>query len=271
MVLAECVWIPRFKAFVSKNLQPDKPFLVNNSGNAKRMLLLILLGIIVATPRSAASQDIRFTEFNTWADVATIYNFNVRFRYDGDYGIRGFLSDPNWTLAYFRPSVRYKPRPWLALHGGAALFYSFYKEGEDLPELRPWVGLRLFWPRTTNFLISHYFRMELRAFYLAGDGDWEAVLRGRYQVQVMSPELDFGFGKGFYFLTSFEVFENLGESITEAFGDRLRYNFGIGKGISRSLRIELNYLFHKIAASEQREDFKLDDHVIRLRLFYNVN
>lgn len=193
-------------------------------------LLLMLLGLIMAMPRSAASQDSRFTEFHTWSDVTTIYNFSARFRYDGDYGIRGLLTDRNWTQIYFRPSVRYRVRPWLSLHGGAALFYSFFNDVEDLPELRPWVGLRMPWPRIGGFVFSHYFRLELREFFLTGDDEWETVLRGRYQLQVRSPDFDIGAAKRLYVQTSVEVFEDLNSSITNTFGDRFRYNIGIGKG-----------------------------------------
>ena len=107
-------------------------------------LVLAVLGLVLSTP--TASQTPQFEEFHTWTDIATSYNFSERFRYDGDYGLRGLLTDSNWTLLYLRPSVRYQVRPWLRLHGGAALFYNFFS-GEDLPELRPWVGVRFLGPR----------------------------------------------------------------------------------------------------------------------------
>ena len=127
-------------------------------------LVLVLIGVMLAAaPKPAASQLPEFEEFHEWTDLATIYRFSDRFRYDGDYGLRGVITDRNWTLLYLRPSVRYRAKPWLTLHGGVALFYNFIT-GEDLPELRPWVGTRFVGPRPGGFVISNYFRLELRAF-----------------------------------------------------------------------------------------------------------
>ena len=223
------------------------------------------------TPNPAASQDFSFEEFHTWSDIATIYNFSSDFRYDGDYGIRGLITDRNWTLIYLRPSVRYRVRPWISLHGGAALFYNFFKDTEDLPELRPWLGLRLLGPSLRGFVFSNYFRLEYRAFYLKGDGDWETVLRGRWQLQLKSPAFGIAAADDFYALTSIEPFEDIGSSVEDTFGDRFRFVFGIGKAVSRGLRMELDYLFHKIRVIEEDGRLDGDDHVVRLRLFYTFD
>jgi hypothetical protein len=105
--------------------------------------------VMTSTPESVIAQILEFSEFHTWTDVATIYYFSDHLRYEGEYGIRGFVIDDNWTLVYLRPSVRYKD--WVekvALHGSAALFYNSFKDADDLPELRPCVGVRLKRPVT---------------------------------------------------------------------------------------------------------------------------
>jgi len=240
--------------------------------NRSALVILFLALAATTAPKSAQSQDFSFEEFHTWWDIATIYNFNTKLRYDGDYGTRGVLTDRNWSLVYLRPSVRYRSRPWLTLHGGAALFYNFFRDTEDLPEIRPWVGLRLTGPSPGGFVISNYFRLELRAFYLKQYSDWEAVLRGRWQVQVTSPAFGVVSADDFYALASVEVFQDLGSSVEDAFGDRFRINFGVGKAVSQALRVDLNYLFHKIRViGEDGSDLDSDDHVIRLRFFYSIS
>ncbi len=92
------------------------------------ILVLVLMGVLLSSSKPAASQIPEFEEFHTWTDIATIYNFSDRFRYDGDYGVRGFITDRNWTLIYLRPSVRYRFHPWLRLLGGDALFYNFFED-----------------------------------------------------------------------------------------------------------------------------------------------
>ena len=110
-----------------------------------RVVWLTLLALFI--PGAAAAQSREFSELHTWSDLATIYDFSDRFRYDGDYGLRGVISDPEWTLLYVRPSVRYRPRDWVTLHGGAGLFYNFL-DGDDLPGLRPWLGASVAPPRS---------------------------------------------------------------------------------------------------------------------------
>ena len=162
-------------------------------------------------------------------------------------------------------------RAWLSLHGGAALFYNFFQDIEDLPELRPWIGARLVGPRPAGWVVSNYFRLELRAFYFKEDSKWDVVLRGRWQLQVTTPRFAIGSAEEFYALASIEPFFDIGSSLEGSFGDRFRINFGVGKQVSRGLRIDLNYLFHKIRIEDEGGRLDLNDHVVRLRFFYKLN
>jgi len=236
---------------------------------ASALVVAILLSFATVIPVTA--QEPKFSDFHTWSDIATIYNFNDRFRYDGDYGLRGLLTDDYWTLLYLRPSVRYRNPSWLSLHGGAALFYNFFNGEADLPELRPWVGARFVWPRLGGFDFSHYFRLELRAFYIDEEAQWNSYFRGRYQLAMTSPDFAIGTADAFYILLSAEAFEDMATSDSTTFGDRFRFNLGIGKKVTSALRMELNYVFHTLRLSDARGDFDFDDHVVRLRLFYSFN
>ena len=46
----------------------------------------------LVAPGPIAAQYSESSYFETWTDIATIYNFSDRFRYDGDYGFRAALS-----------------------------------------------------------------------------------------------------------------------------------------------------------------------------------
>lgn len=219
---------------------------------------------------SARAQVPEFNSFHTWTDLATIKNFNERFRYDGDYGVRGLLTDGDWTLVYLRPSVRYRAKPWMTLHGGAALFYNFF-DGDDLPELRPWVGARFPYELPSGWVISNYLRLEYRAFYLKRESEWEGGFRGRWQLQAKSPSFDIGSASDFYGLVSVEPFFTSNSRIDDNFGERYRFNLGLGKQFNSRLRIELNYVFHKIRLPEEGGTLDFDDHVVRLRFFYSIN
>jgi hypothetical protein len=241
--------------------------LISILGSVHLCLLLIAFSLLL--PVSAQAQQPQFNEFHTWADIATIKNYSDRFRYDGDYGVRGLLTDSDWTQVYLRPSVRYRAKPWMTLHGGAALFYSFL-EGEDLPELRPWIGTRFMTRLPAGWTLTNYLRLEYRAFYLKSESDWDTYFRGRWQFQVISPRFEIGAVRGFYGLASVEPFFNSDSDLAGSFGDRYRINFGMGRKFSGHLRAELNYLFHKIRVPDEGNTLDLNDHVLRLRFFYTV-
>jgi hypothetical protein len=228
--------------------------------------------IAMSTPRFAASQATTFDGFHMWSDIATIYKFGDHFRYDGDYGIRGLLTDDYWTSIYFRPSIRFKDRDWISLHGGFALFYNFLNGEGNLPELRPWLGARFTWPRPHGFTVTHYFRLEHRSFYHTDESGWDGSLRGRYQLQLRSPNFAIAGTGGFYVLTAVEVSDSTvtgGDLLRlSVAGDRLRIVGAIGRAITGALRIEPNYLFHKVQLGDETVGFEADDHVFRLRLFY---
>lgn len=216
----------------------------------------------------AQAQLPEFEEFHTWTDIATVKNFSERFRYDGDYGVRGLLTDSNWTLVYLRPSVRYQAKPWMTLHGGAALFYNFF-DGEDLPELRPFVGVRFPYKTPGGWVISNYFRLEYRAFYIKSDSDWDGGFRGRWQLQATSPRFEIGSVQNFYSHASVEPFFDFSSDRDDTFGDRYRINLGMGRQFKDRLRAEMNYMFHKIRLPDESGTLELDDHVLRIRFFYS--
>ena len=231
---------------------------------------IALFGAALAVAPSHA-QEPRFTEFHDWTDLATIYNFSSTFRYDGDYGVRGLLTDSEWTLVYLRPSVRFKSKDLYALHGGAALFYNFFESTEDLPEVRPWVGIRFKGPQVSGWTLYNYFRLEGRAFYLKSSSEWDTVLRGRWQVQVTTPRYHIGSWNNFYSLAFVELFDDITTGVDGGLGDRFRFDLGTGNHVSENLRIELNYLFHTVRFGESFGDFEADDHVVRLRMFWTIH
>jgi len=236
-------------------------------GCACLCLFSTLSALLYALP--ARAQTPRFEEFHTWTDLATIKNYSDRFRYDGDYGIRGLLTDRDWTIVYLRPSVRYRSNPWLTLHGGAALFYNFL-DNEDLPELRPWIGARFMTRLPADWTLTNYLRLEYRAFYLKNESNWATYFRARWQIQVISPRFEIGSAKRFYVLGSVEPFFDSNSNIDGTFGDRFRINAGIGKRVNDRLRMELNYLFHQIRVPEGGGALDFDDNVLRLRFFYTI-
>ncbi len=231
---------------------------------------LIIVGSLF-TPIPLAAQYTKSAYFETWTDLTTIYNINDRFRYDGAYGARAWLSTDDFTQIFLRPSVRYEVQPWLRLRAGLAWFHTFFRVAGDVDELRPWLGVRLVGPRPGGFLIQNYFRLEFRVFALQTDGTRSTAWRGRWQLQVRSPDFPVGSAERFYALASVEFFHTFGTEIQGFAAERLRLNLGAGKTLSPRWRVELNGMFQKGRVEQGLAGFDLDEGILRLRLFYSFN
>jgi hypothetical protein len=233
--------------------------------------VVLLLAWELTAPGRLSAQYTETAYFETWADIATIYNVGDRFRYDGDYGVRAFLSTPDFSQIYLRPSVRYEVAPWLRVHGGLAWFHTFFPDNEDADEIRPWVGARIVGPRPGGFLIQNYLRLEMRAFEFGGDQGGDTVWRGRWQLQVRSPDFRIGSVERFYAVAFGELFHTYDSEVEGLAAERLRLNLGLGRTFSRAWRVELNGMFQHGRVEEGVTGFDLDEGILRLRMFYTFN
>ena len=225
----------------------------------------VILVAVISIPVLIKSSDC--ADFQTWSDIATIYRFAEGWRYDGDQGIRGVISDSDFTLIYFRPSIRYRAKPWFTVHGGIRFFQTFFDDEEDTFEIGPWQGLRLVGPKLGGFPISHYFRLEQRMTWeTEGDRDFDFTLRARYQLGARSPNYNILFKNGIYFLGSIEPFLDVERPM---FVNRIRYDVGIGTRLSDAWRVQLHYHLQQ-GRSSASDAFTAQEHILRLRLFYTI-
>jgi hypothetical protein len=232
----------------------------------------ILVTISISPSGLVSSGFCGESEFQTWFDVTTIHKFADNWRYDGDQGIRGVLSQSDFTLFYIRPSVRYRVKPWFTVHGGIRFFKVFDIVGENTFEIGPWQGLRFTWPQLGRWAVSHYFRLEEQMIWQTTvERVFNFNLRARYQLGLRSPNYDILFNNGLYLLTSAELFWNLKETFTTNFVNRVRVVLGAGTKVTDSLRVELHYTLQDGKSVEDnifQNPFDSEEHILRLRLFY---
>ena len=223
-----------------------------------------LVTVILLTIPTRSSDG---ADFQTWSDIATIYRFADGWRYDGDQGIRGVLSDSDFTLIYFRPSVRYRAKPWFTVHGGIRFFKTFLDDEEDTFEIGPWQGLRFIGPRLGDYPFSHYFRLEERMTWeTEGDRDFDFTVRARYQLGIRTPNYNILFKNGIYLLGSIEPFWDVERPM---FVNRIRYDVGVGTRVSDAWRVQLHYHLQQGRGSAS-DAFTAQEHILRLRLFYRI-
>ena len=97
-------------------------------------------------------EEIQTGDFNSW--LAHEYQRRTRVERDVDmeWTHAGRLAEKGYAALNGENVQPWVPSDWNVLP-------------EDLPELRPWLGLRLLW-RPGGWTVSNYFRLELRAFYV---------------------------------------------------------------------------------------------------------
>ena len=106
------------------------------------ILLSILLCVII--PSAEAQND--EIEFQTWMDV-TIKNYlNKNWILTGDVGIRGLVSNKDWSQFYIRPTIEYLISPSFNARGAVALFYTNSKDTSNTLEFRLHQEADLKWP-----------------------------------------------------------------------------------------------------------------------------
>ena len=223
------------------------------------LIFILIFSSVLVLPADGA-------DYQTWSDITTIYRFADDWRYDGDQGVRwGRQNNNDFTLLYIRPSVRYRVKPWLTVHGGIRFFQTFIDDQEDTFEIGPWQGLRFVWPKIGNYAVSHYFRLEERMIWQTeGENDSDFTVRSRYQLGFRSPNYDILFENGIYLMGTIEPFADLKSPL---FVNRMRYDVGLGTTFSDAWRVHLRYLLQQ-GRDSASSAFSNDEHILRLRLFY---
>ena len=228
----------------------------------------IFIAIIVIFLISSVVHAIDDRSLEGWSDITTIYNFAERWQYNGDQGIRVGLSGDDFSLFYFRPSIKYRINPKLTLHGGIGFFQSFLQDNIDVSELRPWQGLRYQWPQLGGYTFNHYVRLEQRMVWASGkEGNPESTLRSRYMFGVSTPIYNVLLENGIFLTGSAEFFWDMQDSFAENFKNRIRWDVGIGSIFFGGMRVELHYILQD-GRTLQQDSFTGEEHIIRLRFFY---
>lgn len=227
------------------------------------ILVITLFGNILAQEDQTDSQS--------WIDFRTFYTIDEKWTYDGDYGLRGFLSKEDWRRVYINPAFVYDANINLDLRGGMRFIFTREKDATNTIEIRPWQGVRVLWPRTNFIIFSQYIRLEERFTWGTENGSFSFDMRARYRIMAKTPNLKLvGINQTFYFLTSFEIFSNIKNTIEETFVDRTRLTFGMGYFIAQSWRAELHYILQgsNIGAADGAN---IDVKILRFRIRYYIN
>ena len=205
-------------------------------------------------------------DFQTWIDLTTVHNFNSKWVYTGDYGLRGVVSGEDWSTFIVRPTFRFRITPIFDVRAGVALFYTRDKIIEDNLELRPHQEVNLKWPEVVGLVFKHRVRLEER-FFIYKEIENEFSGRFRYRFSIESPDFKIFKNCGpFFGMTSIEFFMDLGESATERYANRNRIELGLGHRTSKKFRWELHYIWQNSKAYAV-DSFETSENIFRARFF----
>jgi hypothetical protein len=151
-------------------------------------ILVITLVLIVTFLSNINAQDNQ-SDFQFWFDFRTYYTIDEKWIYDGDYGLRGFVSDEDWRRTYINPAFIYDASTYINLQGGMRFIYTKENDATNTFEFRPWQGARFIWPKTNYIILSQYVRLEERFTWGTDDGSSSFALRGRYRIMAKTPNL----------------------------------------------------------------------------------
>jgi hypothetical protein len=228
---------------------------------------IFFLLLVIIRPLSGQDE----TDFQTWTDFTTFYHINEKWIYNGDYGIRGLVSNFNWTQAYIHPAFIYRVRAKLRFRGGVRFIFSQEADESNTFEMRPWQGIRILWPDLNFMIIDHYFRIEERLTWQTQSGSFDGNLRLRYRLEGKSANYTVrAINQTFYFLASFEIFANAGKAVEETYVNRNRLVLGVGYLISKKFFTELHYIRQGSRAGSE-DGFRTSENILRLRLKMNLN
>lgn len=232
----------------------------------KYILLSIFLCVII--PSAEAQND--EIEFQTWMDV-TINNYlNKNWILTGDAGIRGLVSNADWSQFYIRPTIEYLISPSFNARGAVALFYTNSKDTSNTLEFRLHQEADLKWPDFSIISINHRLRFEERFFFYE-KLDNDVSLRMRYLIGAETTNFKIiGKKRAFYLLAQVEWFFPLGESSSEVFVNNSRIYAGFGHRVSNKFSYEIYYIWQKSRLGTD-EGLEVNENVARFRFFYTIN
>jgi hypothetical protein len=176
------------------------------------------------------------TDAQIWLDYHFHGGARERLRTSFDLGYRQVVGEEaligDWLRVHLRGGLAWAAKDWLSLEAGAGAFYTYERRDEvaDTIEIRPWQGVKVFWPSVSTsrrIVLTHFLRLEQRIFVREGDAEFDLRMRYRLgtSIPLNAPTIT---KKAFYLPLSIEGFFNGKGDLEEVFADRLRVTAGLG-------------------------------------------
>ena len=215
------------------------------------------------------AQSEKLYDQHIWLEGFVAYPFSKKVEFFADASYRFvFTKKENWCRVMARPSLKWNLLNWMDLRGGLGVFYSNFKEDDDILEVRPWQGLNVSWPKLKYVKFAHLVRVEQQILYNTSTWDRRFVNRFRYQLSSrikLSATKKF---KYFFIPLSAEFFFRTDPELNKFLRNDGRYTVGLGYVLNRKITFNVRYFIQRSRSDEF--DFTLSDQVLRILFRYNL-
>jgi len=231
------------------------------------MSILLVAGTIsLLTTPVTAQEELDEVSSQIWADYHAHYYLNDRIEWYADTGLRTLTGNIDWSQAYARPSLRFHRYKAMDIHAGLGVFFTNNQGADDVLEIRPWQGVKFFWPKFKNISFANYFRLEQRLTF--SSDNYEFGLRGRYKLSTRIPIKKALHNEVFdplFVPLSAELFSDFGQRVDPLFGSRLRLDAGLGYVVNDDWVFEFHFIA-QLSRSGKTETLETTEYILRFQI-----
>jgi hypothetical protein len=238
-----------------------------NEGYMTRWICLFCLFLGVF---KAASQE---DTFHTWSDFNYQHNFNTKFSFKGDAGIRGVLSSSDWSILYIRPGFHYQVNPEISVSASVSGFNTWNRDLPNSFEFRYAPEAAAVWPSFKVGSFSHRTRYEGRFFWYQTSGDdpdaptSDQNSRFRYQLSFKTDYFNIAERlNNFFVQVSTEFFLPFGDDATEIYFNQNRFILALGQLLAKGWSYKVDIMWQR-SKNTLEGNFNTNEMVIRLRIY----
>jgi hypothetical protein len=205
-----------------------------------------------------------------WTDYLFGYPFKKVNLLETEFGYRTLLSSSNGIPAWhsFNITSTYKRSESRHVDILTALTFSYTVQNDTTNsfEIRPMVGVRLYFTPDSRLQTRLTIRYEHRFFKNEGEEGWRSATRLRIRPELIFPvnKPSFFVDKMLYVLTDIEFYISLDQQVHEAFSSRIRNRIGIGYRFNYNFRVEGIYTLQR-SRNEIGKGFNTWDNIFRIR------
>ena len=226
------------------------------------LLLCLFSGRVLA---QASDQVVTSVQLNYPLSRKAIAKLDVA----GSAQVRGV---GNWDKIGMQPAVDFHLARWADLLTQLQLDYVYQSANVNTLEIRPAIGVRLFYIPTSRVVLRNRTLLEFRdVIYLVGDTSstsWR--LRDRIELRLAINHPTFESNKLLYLIAEFEGLLNPESAPSERFLDRFILTIGLGFRFDYTWRVEAAWQGQEAVNSTRPGDPKSVVNALQLRLMHYI-